>query len=69
MCTPLGKPNRKWQVNFKMSVKELGCKGVDYILLTQDSDQWQALVNHGNEGSGFVKEKEFLNTRSGYWHL
>jgi hypothetical protein len=28
-----------------MDVKELGCKGEDWIHLYQDGVQWQALVN------------------------
>jgi len=29
----------------KMDIKEQGCKGMDWIHLAQDTDQWQALVN------------------------
>jgi hypothetical protein len=34
--------------------------GVDWIHLTQDRDQWQALVN-GNEHSGSIKLADFLD--------
>jgi hypothetical protein len=28
-----------------MDVREIGCEGVDWILLAQDRDQWRATVN------------------------
>jgi hypothetical protein len=28
-----------------MDLREIGCDGVDWIELTQDRDQWRALVN------------------------
>jgi len=28
-----------------MNLKELGCEFVDYILLAEDRNQWQAVVN------------------------
>jgi hypothetical protein len=31
--------------NIKMDVREIGWEGVDWIRLTQDRDQWRALVN------------------------
>jgi hypothetical protein len=28
-----------------MDLREIGCGGMDYILLAPDRDQWRALVN------------------------
>jgi hypothetical protein len=28
-----------------MDIKEIGCEGVDRILLAKDGDQWRTLVN------------------------
>jgi hypothetical protein len=43
--TPLGRPRRKWMDNTKMDLREIGWDGVDWIHMTQDRDQWKALVN------------------------
>jgi hypothetical protein len=42
---PLGKPRRRWEDNIKMNLREVGWEGMDWIDLTQDTDQWRALVN------------------------
>ena len=42
---PLGKPGRKWEDNFKMDLREMGCGGMDWIDVAQDRDRWRALVN------------------------
>ena len=31
--------------NIKMDIQDVGCGGMDWIELAQDSDRWQALVN------------------------
>jgi hypothetical protein len=36
---------RRWVGNIKMHLRETGWGGVDWIDLTQDRDQWRALVN------------------------
>jgi hypothetical protein len=38
---PLGRPRRMWVNN----IKGIGWDGMDWIDLTQDRDQWRALVN------------------------
>jgi len=42
---PLGRPRRRWEDNIKMDLQEVGCRGMDWIDLAQDSDRWRALVN------------------------
>jgi hypothetical protein len=42
---PLGKPRRKWVGNIKVDLREIGWGGMDWIDLTEDRDQWRALVN------------------------
>jgi hypothetical protein len=39
------RPRRRWVDNIKMDLTEIGWGGMDWIDLTQDSDQWKALVN------------------------
>jgi hypothetical protein len=42
---PLGRPRRRWEVNIKMDVREVGWEGMDWSELAQDRDRWRALVN------------------------
>ena len=42
---PLGTPWRRWEDNIQKDLKEVGCGGVDWIVLVQDRDRWRALVN------------------------
>jgi transcription termination factor 2 len=42
---PLGRLRRRWVDNIKMDLREIGWDGMDWIDLTQDRDQWRALVN------------------------
>jgi hypothetical protein len=42
---PLGRPRCRWVDNIKMDLREIGCDGVDWIVLAQYRDQWRALVN------------------------
>jgi hypothetical protein len=36
---PLGRPRRRWEVNIRMDVQEVGCGGMDWIGLAQDRDR------------------------------
>ena len=42
---PLGRPRRRWEDNIKMDLKDVGCRGMDWIELAQDRDNWGGLVN------------------------
>jgi hypothetical protein len=41
----LGRPRRKRVYNIKMDLRDIVWDGVDWIDMTQDRDQWRALVN------------------------
>jgi len=41
---PLGRPRHRWEDNIMIVLKEVGCRGMDWIKLAQDKDRWQALV-------------------------
>ena len=40
-----GRPRRRWDVNIKMDLQDIGCGGMDWIELAQDRESWRALVN------------------------
>jgi len=42
---PLGRPRHSREGKIKMYFQEVGCRGMDWIELAQDSDRWRALVN------------------------
>jgi len=42
---PLERPRRRWEDNIKKDLQEVGCRGMDWIELTQDRDRWRTLVN------------------------
>jgi hypothetical protein len=41
---PLGRPRRRWVVNNKMDLREIGWDCMNWIDLAQDRDQWRTLV-------------------------
>jgi hypothetical protein len=41
---PLGRPRYKWVDNIKIDLRERGWDSMDRIDLTQNRDQWRALV-------------------------
>jgi hypothetical protein len=44
----LERSRRRWEGIIRMDLREIECEGVDWMLLTQDRDQWRALVNMVN---------------------
>ena len=42
---PLGRPRHRWEGNIKMDLQEVVCRGMDWIVLAQERDWWQAVVN------------------------
>jgi hypothetical protein len=42
---PLGRQRRMLMDNIKMDLREIGWDGMGWIELTQNRDQWRALVN------------------------
>jgi hypothetical protein len=42
---PLGRPRGRWVDNIKMDLTEIERGGMDWIDLTQDRDQYRALVS------------------------
>jgi hypothetical protein len=40
-----GRPRHRWEDNIKMGFKEIGCEGVNWSHLAQDSVQWRIVVN------------------------
>ena len=41
---PLRRSRRRWEDNNKMDLREVGCGGMDWMELAQDSDRRRALV-------------------------
>jgi hypothetical protein len=42
---PFGGPRRGWVNNIKVDLRDIGWGGIDWISLTQERDQWRAVVN------------------------
>jgi hypothetical protein len=42
---PLGRPRRRWEVNIKIDLREIGIDGANWIQLAQDRVQWWAFLN------------------------
>jgi hypothetical protein len=42
---PLERPRRRWEVNFRIDLREIGWEVVDWIHLAQNRDQWRTVVN------------------------
>jgi hypothetical protein len=34
----VGRPRRRWKDNIKMDLREIGCRGMDWINMAQDRD-------------------------------
>jgi hypothetical protein len=42
---PLGRPRRRWEDGIRKDIREIVLGGVDWIQLSQDMDQWRAVVS------------------------
>jgi hypothetical protein len=42
---PLGRPRHRWENNIKMDLQKVGGGRGDWMELTQDRDEWRALVS------------------------
>jgi hypothetical protein len=42
---PLGRSRCRWKDNIEMDLRKMGWGDMDWIALTQDREQWRALVN------------------------
>jgi hypothetical protein len=42
---PFGRLRHRWEDKIRMDLTELGWEGLEWIHLTQDREQWWALVN------------------------
>jgi hypothetical protein len=51
----------RWEDNIKITLREIGWEGVEWIHLAQDRDQWRDSCQRGNEPSGSTKGREFLD--------
>ena len=43
--SPLERPRRKWEVNIRMDLKEIGINTRNWVDSAQDRDYWSALMN------------------------
>jgi hypothetical protein len=54
---PLGRPRCRWEDNIKMDFQEVGCKGLDWIMLPQDRDRWWnssiSLIHYSSSSVGY----------------
>jgi hypothetical protein len=39
---PFARPRHRWENNIKMGLQEVGCEGMDWIVVAKDTDRWQA---------------------------
>jgi hypothetical protein len=42
---PLGRPRCRCEVNIRMGYRKRGLEGVDWLHLSEDRNQWRALLN------------------------
>jgi hypothetical protein len=42
---PVGRLRRRWEDNIRIDLSEIRWEDVDWLHLTQDRDQWRAVVN------------------------
>jgi hypothetical protein len=42
---PVERPRRRWEDGIRMDLGEIGLRGVDWIRLAHDRDQWRTVVS------------------------
>jgi hypothetical protein len=42
---PFGRPRHRWEGNIRMDLREIGWESVNWFHLSQDRDQWLAVLN------------------------
>jgi len=57
----LGRTRHRWEDNIRIDVREIGWECVDWIYLAQDKGPVAGCCEHGNEPSGSIKGREFLD--------
>jgi hypothetical protein len=60
---PLARPRRRWEDNIRMDFREIGFKGVEWMHMDRDRNEWRAFVNFG-----FQKSRG-ISGLSDYWLL
>jgi hypothetical protein len=58
---PLGRIRRRWDNNITVDLPEVISWGMDWIDLAQDTEKVASCCECGNEPSGFIKYREFLD--------
>jgi hypothetical protein len=69
---PLGRPRRRWEHNIRIDLREIGWEDVNWIHLTQDSDQWRTLmktVMNFRRGEGFLGSTTISLSRRTFLHV
>jgi hypothetical protein len=39
-----GRPRRRWEDSITVNLQDVGCGGMDWIILARDRDRWRALL-------------------------
>jgi len=59
--TPLGRLKGRWKDTTKIDLQVVGYGGMERIELAQDRDRGAGMCECGNESSGSIKCREFLD--------
>jgi hypothetical protein len=62
---PLGRPERRWEDNIKMDLREMRIDEANWIQLAQNRVHWR-FCEHGGEPSGWIKKAGFFDKLSDY---
>jgi hypothetical protein len=45
LSTKVARQRHRWMDSIRVDVREIGCDGMDWIVLAHDRDHWRALLN------------------------